>query len=401
MLHLKQPEEALAAFRKALDKSPDLEAALLGQAAALHMSYELDDAERVYRSVLARNSESREALTNLVILGQQKKDDALVREHARKLLALDPDSEPALLALSNVSFAAGAFEAAAVHCARLVQLRPDQHDYWYNLGVAEERRGNLDASARAFENAASAEPSSAAAYLACAAVFEKMGDNAAARVSLGAHLASGSQRIDVSYHIALLAERQGLIQEAAALYESIVAEDPKHTGVALPSGLFETVSRRLPGSFRGLRSLPCGASPVARGGNQSRAGLLEAEPGGRGAGRARQTPLPANRVAWIALRGAAALSVAGAPALDNLQKLRDAGDRSPEVMFNSGLLHQQAGQWQEAISCYREALAANPKFADALVNLGHALMATGDPEGASESWAAAVELNPQLARGYY
>jgi tetratricopeptide (TPR) repeat protein len=102
-----------------------------------------------------------------------------------------------------------------------------------------------------------------------------------------------------------------------------------------------------------------------------------------------------------ALRGAAALSEPGAPALKNLLKLQDAGDRSPEVLFNSGLLHQQAGQWQEAIACYREALAANPKFADALVNLGHALMGTGDAEGATQSWAAAVEMNPQLARGYY
>jgi tetratricopeptide (TPR) repeat protein len=400
LLHLKQPEEALAAFRKALDKSPDLEAALLGQAAALHMSYELDDAERVYRSVLARNSESRAALTNLVILGQQKKDDALVREHARKLLALDPDSEPALLALSNVSFTAGAFEAAAVHCARLVQLRPDQHDYWYNLGVAEERRGNLDASARAFDNAASAEPSSAAAYLACAAVFEKMGDNAAARVSLERTLRLAPQRIEVRYHIALLAGRQGLTQEAFAFYESIVAEDPKHSGSRFRLGFLKLSREDYQGASQDFE-----ACLVER--PQWREAEINLAMAYSKLNRADEAQAVLDKLlareprSVDALRGAAALSVEGAPALDNLLKLRDAGDRSPEVLFNSGLLHQQAGQWHEAIACYREALAANPKFADALVNLGHALMATGDPEGASESWAAAVELNPQLARGYY
>ncbi len=97
-----------------------------------------------------------------------------------------------------------------------------------------------------------------------------------------------------------------------------------------------------------------------------------------------------------ALRGAAVSLNA-----DALENLRKAGDDSPEVLFNSGVAHQQAGEWGQAADCYREALAVNPDFAEALVNLGHALLASGDEAGAHESWAAAVEKNPALARGYF
>ncbi len=184
LLRMKQPEEALEVFEKALQQSGDPEQALLGKAAALQMSYELDEAEQTYRRLLERNPKSQEALTNLIVLGLQRKDDALVREQARTLLALEPDSEIALAALSNISFAAGAYEAAAMHSTTLVRLYPDRHDYWYNLGVAEERRNNFNAAAIAFENAGAADPSSASAFLACASVYEQMGDHIAARRSL-------------------------------------------------------------------------------------------------------------------------------------------------------------------------------------------------------------------------
>ncbi len=407
LLQLKQPEEALVAFRTSLRKSPGMESALLGEACALHLSYELEDSEEAYRRVLARNPSSVEALTNMVILGQQKKDDASIREHARRLLALDPDSEPALLALANVSLAAGAFEAATLHCARLARLRPEQHDYWYNLGVAEERRGDLQASARAFENAASAQPSSAAAYLACAAVYERMGDNAAASAALERVLRISADKLDqresdLKIHIAVLAERQGRMQEAIAIYEGVLAHDPSHSDARFRLGYsklerqdyqsasqdFEACLAQRPEWREAEINLSLAYSKSNRPGDAQAVldRLLAREPG-----------------ALEALRGSAAVSLTADPAhaLERFVKLSNAGDHSAAVLFNSGLLHQQAGELQQAIACYREALAADPRYTPALVNLGHALMATGDAGAARERWASAVELSPSLARGYY
>jgi tetratricopeptide (TPR) repeat protein len=407
LLQLKQPEDALVAFRAALRKSPGLESALLGEACALHLSYELEDADEAYRRVLARNSSSVEALTNMVILGQQKKDDVSIREHARRLLALDPDSEPALLALANVSLAAGAFEAATVHCTRLARLRPDQHDYWYNLGVAEERGGDLQASARAFENAASAQQSSPAAYLACAAVYEKMGDNAAASAALERVLRISTDQLDtqasdLKIHIAVLAERQGRMQEAIAIYEGVLAHDPSHSGARFRLGYSKLERQDYQGASQDFEA--CVAQrPEWREAEINLALSYSKSNRPEDAQTILDRLLAREPGALEALRGSAAVSLTADPdhMLEKLVKLHNAGDNSAAVLFNAGLLHQQAGDLQQAIACYRDALAVDPRYSAALVNLGHALMATGDVEAAHESWASAVELNPSLARGFY
>jgi tetratricopeptide (TPR) repeat protein len=395
LLRMKQPEEALERFEKALQQPDDSGAALLGKATALQMSYELEEAVETYRQLLERNPRSRDALTNLVILGLQKKDDSLVHEHARGLLSIDQDSEIALAALANISFNAGAFEAAALHSTHLVRLYPDRHDYWFNLGVAEERRNNFDAAAVAFENAGSADPSSAAAFLACASVYEQMGDDIAARRSLERAVRVAPQRSDLRYQIGVLAEKQGMPVQAENAYLSVVSADPGHLKsrfrlgyMRLEAGDFKAAAEQFeaclatrPQWKEAEVNLALAYSKLGRAKESEAilAGLLQREPEYR-----------------PALRGAAVSLDSGA-----LKNLCDAGDKSPEVLFNSGVAHQQAGDWRQAAECYREALAANPDFAEALVNLGHALMASGDEDGAHESWAAAVEKKPELARGYF
>ena len=104
-----------------------------------------------------------------------------------------------------------------------------------------------------------------------------------------------------------------------------------------------------------------------------------------------------------ALRGSAAQSLYSDPALalTRLKQLCESGEKSPEVVFNAGVLHQQSGDWQHAADCYREALALNPKLAGAWVNLGHALLSLGDEKAAHQAWASALELDGKLARGYF
>jgi tetratricopeptide (TPR) repeat protein len=82
----------------------------------------------------------------------------------------------------------------------------------------------------------------------------------------------------------------------------------------------------------------------------------------------------------------------------NLQEL---GDRSPEVLQNTAILFQQVGEIDNAIRNYRDAIAGKPDFAEALLNLGHALEAAGDHKAARDSWVKALEIKPELARGYF
>ena len=84
-------------------------------------------------------------------------------------------------------------------------------------------------------------------------------------------------------------------------------------------------------------------------------------------------------------------------AADALQKLDRLGGGSATLNFNVAVALQRAGRAREAEALYRRSVSANPSFVEGLVNLGHALEARGDRDGAADCWQKAVELRPGLA----
>ena len=62
---------------------------------------------------------------------------------------------------------------------------------------------------------------------------------------------------------------------------------------------------------------------------------------------------------------------------------------------------EKSGKVEEAIKLYRDAIAQRPNFAEALLNLGHALKAKGHQDEAKTCWKQALEVKPELAQGYF
>jgi tetratricopeptide (TPR) repeat protein len=71
-----------------------------------------------------------------------------------------------------------------------------------------------------------------------------------------------------------------------------------------------------------------------------------------------------------------------------------------EWLYNTGLLLHKLGRAAEAVGYYRRALETRPDFPQALLNLGHALMALGKHEEAHSSWQAALRGNVELAQHF-
>ena len=65
------------------------------------------------------------------------------------------------------------------------------------------------------------------------------------------------------------------------------------------------------------------------------------------------------------------------------------------------MLLQKTGQIEDAIKLYRQAVEQRPNFAEALLNLGHALKAKGEIDEARSCWKQALEFKPDLAQGYF
>ena len=81
--------------------------------------------------------------------------------------------------------------------------------------------------------------------------------------------------------------------------------------------------------------------------------------------------------------------------------MRCAGWRRWLSFYNTGLLLHKSGQTEDAIRLYQEALAERPNFAEALLNLGHAMKAQGQVDDARNYWRQALEHKPELATGYF
>ena len=88
-------------------------------------------------------------------------------------------------------------------------------------------------------------------------------------------------------------------------------------------------------------------------------------------------------------------------ALDLQARLINLGEKTPELFYNTGLLLQKTGQLEDAIRLYREAIAQRPNFAEALLNLGHALKSKGEQDEARSCWKQALDFKPELATGYF
>ena len=57
----------------------------------------------------------------------------------------------------------------------------------------------------------------------------------------------------------------------------------------------------------------------------------------------------------------------------------------------------ELGQTDEAISCFQQALKANPQYAEAYNNLAMALLKQGKLEEAKQMMESALEINPEFA----
>ena len=66
-----------------------------------------------------------------------------------------------------------------------------------------------------------------------------------------------------------------------------------------------------------------------------------------------------------------------------------------EAWSTLGVIHGTQGHWDEAERCCRKAIAADPGFAEAHVNLGVVLEAKGQLEAAVASYQEALRINPQ------
>ena len=173
------------------------------------------------------------------------------------------------------------------------------------------------------------------------------------------------------WNLALLLERTGKLDEAERYYKQILDRAPKEEEARFRLGYlrlqredFRGASEAFEGCLKHRPNWPEAHANLAL----AYSGLGERDH----AERLYDKMLEGDPKSIDALRGLAALAIQSSDfdsALEFHVRLIDLGERSPEVLYNAGLIYEKAGQLEKAVRLYRDALAQQPGMPEALLNI--------------------------------
>ena len=135
---------------------------LLQQAASLHRSGKLADAERLYKQVLKADRKSFPAQYMLaVLLYQQQRPSAALRA-VDLALKLNPDSTEALSLHGILQLNAGQHKKALFSLSKVVTLNPGDAEAWHNRGVILTELHRFEDAVQSIDKALAIQPTAEA-----------------------------------------------------------------------------------------------------------------------------------------------------------------------------------------------------------------------------------------------
>ncbi len=320
------------------------------------------------------------------------------REYSEKLLRLRPNAQAGLAGM-----------ICGCHGARRLQIGgparraigeeplPDSFEAWFNLGVAYQKTNRLEQAGQAYAEAMKLKPDSALAYANLGADASRNAAICPKRARLTNARCNLRPRTPPRYGTWPSCRSGWAIpSEAEKCIEKLVEVDPEREEAWFRVGYLRLLRGDCGGQYRAVPGVRQQAVRLAGGAGEPGRGAAPR----RGTGSARRHPSPRPRRVipsrCDALRGLAAVAIehgrlrAGAgywrPGCEQL------GERIPELNYNIGILLQQSNLARKTPpGSYRRATEEKPEFAEALLNLGHALEALGQEEEARGCWQQAVQ----------
>ena len=406
---------AAAEFRKALELEPDRPEAMVGYGICLlHLSKpaealkQFEAALELHPADVAAQTGRNAAEMLLTRLQQSGRKFGKIRPDAAPATPAPPPPDPlvALRESYDQAVAAGDLPQALRCAEELVQAAPTEASAWFALGLVQQLRGDLHEARGHYTKAAELNPDEATARLNAAIVAQQLGDARAARQELEALLKVAPRHTAGLWNLALLCEQAGDWKDAERLLLSLTeaAASPRETAAAwlhlgalrLNLGEFAEASAALEQSLA--------ADPESADARLHLAISYWKQGRNDSARHAFEAVLAERPGSADALYGLAVLALDAQDcdrAFELQSQLAQAGEVSAELAFNIALLlERDSALAPSAVEMYRQAVSADPDFADAWLNLGNALAAAGDSESVA-CLRRAIELKPELARGYF
>lgn len=364
-----------------------------------HQLGRLQEAGRIYQSILARNPNHPDALHLLGVVAHQFGQHAQAVEWITRAIDLRPNVAAYYANLAEVRRALGQFDQALECCRIALKLQPEYPEAINNLGLALLQSGKPEEAIEHFRAALSLRPSFAMAHNNLANALRSQGDTAAALEQFRQALACDPQLVEAHSNLGqLLCERQQLppalehCRRAVELRPQFAEAHSNLGNVLREMGRLDDARQHYTEALR----LNPGIALIYN----NMAQLLQEE------GQLDEA------YAWYqdALRrdpNAPRTHCNLASALGERERHNEAvahyetalrlDSRCVEAHNGLGFLRHEQGRDDEARRHYQTALQIQPDFAPAHCNLGALQAELNDPAGAEASFRSALQHDPTHA----
>jgi protein O-GlcNAc transferase len=215
--------------------------ATISEALALALQYHqagrLQEAEQLYRQILAADPQHAEAWCCLGVIAHQSGQLQAASECIGRSLSLNPNLATAHRNLAQVHLALGQFEHAAASYRRALEIEPDDAPASNELGVALTNLGRVDAAVAHYLRALELDPNFALAHNNLGIASEEQGKFLDAEKCFRRALEIDPARAQMLYNLGNVLQKQEKLGEAMECYRRALQLKPDHPRAASNLGV--------------------------------------------------------------------------------------------------------------------------------------------------------------------
>lgn len=207
---------------------PDMTDQALMTALQHHRAGRLEEAEQLYRQVIAADPAQADALHLLGLLMLSRDDDQQAVEYIERAIRSNPQQASFHSNLGQALYRQGRMAEAIVAYQRAIHLQPHDASAHINLGIALRKQGRVAEAIAAYERALQLQPNSAEAHNNLGNVLRTLG-----RVAEAIHCYERALQLRPNYaeahnNLGIALREQGHMPAAIASYERAVQLRPNY-----------------------------------------------------------------------------------------------------------------------------------------------------------------------------
>jgi protein O-GlcNAc transferase len=333
-----------------------------------HRAGRLQDAEAIYRQILAVEPNCADAIHLLGVLAHQAGNDAIAVQYIQRAIGLNGNSAAYHLNLGNALKDLGKLDEAVACYRRALALKPDFAGAHNNLGNALKEQGLLDEAVASYRRELDLKPDHVGAHNNLALALKDQGklDEAIACLLHALELNPGFAEAHNNLGIAL--KDQGKLGEAIGCYHRALDLKPD----------FAEAHSNLGNALKDQGKLDQ-AVACCRRAIELKADAAEAH---NNLGNALNEQGKVDE------------------AIESFRRALELKPNYPDALNNLGNAWKTQDRLDAAVACYQRALQLKPDFVEVRNNLGIVFKDQGKPEEAVACFRQALESRPDLAELY-